>query len=54
MNFYDIYTKKEVENICFYYGQIPENLTYNQKAILVQNFENEIFNKCESIRNKTS
>tara|TARA_R110002020_G_scaffold399180_1_gene609028 strand:- start:1126 stop:1290 length:165 start_codon:yes stop_codon:yes gene_type:complete len=54
MNYLDIYTKEEVDNICFYYGQIPENLTYNLKAILVEKFENQVFNKCESIRNKIS
>ena len=51
MNYLDIYTKEEVDNICLYYGQIPENLQYNLKAILVEKFENEIGNKCEQVRN---
>ena len=41
MNLYDFWTEEEVDMICMYYGQIPENLPYNLKAILVEKFENE-------------
>ena len=41
MNYLDFWTEEEVDMICMYYGQIPENLQYNLKAILVEKFENE-------------
>ena len=41
MNYLDIWTEEEVDYICMYYGQIPENLPYNLKAILVEKFEKE-------------
>ena len=52
MNYLDIWTEEEVDIICMYYGQIPENLPYNLKAILVEKFENQVFNKCKSIIKK--
>tara|TARA_X000001382_G_scaffold83484_1_gene59055 strand:+ start:211 stop:363 length:153 start_codon:yes stop_codon:yes gene_type:complete len=41
MNFYDYYTKNEINDICSYYGQIIENLSYNQIALLIEKYENE-------------
>ena len=54
MNIEDYYTKDEIDYICMYYGQIPENLTYNMKIILVEKLENEIGNKLEQIINRRS
>ena len=45
----DYYTKDEIDYICMYYGQIPDNLTYNMKAILVEKLEDEIESKIEEI-----
>jgi len=45
----DYYTKDEIDYICMYYGQIPENLTYNMKIILVEKLENEICDKLDEI-----
>ena len=50
MNYEDYYTENEIVNICAYYGQIKENLTYNMIALLIEKFENEICNKVEKIR----
>ena len=41
MNLYDYYTENEILDICWYYGQNKDNLTYNQIAIIVENYENE-------------
>jgi len=46
----DYYTKDEIDYICMYYGQIPENLTYNMKVGLVEKLENEICDKVDKIR----
>jgi len=54
MNIEDYYTKDEIDYICMYYGQIPENLTYNMKIILVEKLENEIVDKVEQIINRRS
>jgi len=54
MNIEDYYTKDEIDYICMYYGQIPENLTYNMKIILVEKLENEVGNKLEQIINRRS
>ena len=54
LNMEDYYTKDEIDYICMYYGQIPENLTYNMKAILVEKLENEIGTKLEDIISKRS
>tara|TARA_R110002020_G_scaffold374533_1_gene585818 strand:+ start:396 stop:560 length:165 start_codon:yes stop_codon:yes gene_type:complete len=50
----DYYTKDEIDYICMYYGQIPENLTYNMKIMLVEKLENEIGTKLEEIQSKIS
>ena len=38
----DYYTQNEIDEMCRYYGQIPENLTRNMQITLVEKFENEI------------
>ena len=50
----DYYTKDEIDCMCMYYGQIPENLTYNMKIMLVEKLENEIGTKLEEIQSKIS
>ena len=45
----DYYTKDEIDCMCMYYGQIPENLPYNLKAIFVEKYENEIDNRVKEI-----
>ena len=50
----DYYTKDEIDYICMYYGQMPENLTYNMKAILVEKYEDEIGDKVEEIIRRKS
>mgnify|MGYP003660326652 FL=1 len=50
----DYYTKDEIDYMCMYYGQIPENLTYNMKIMLVEKLENEIGTKLEEIQSKIS
>ena len=54
MKMEDYYTKDEIDNICMYYGQIPENLTYNMKAMLVEKLEDEIESRIEEILKKRS
>ena len=54
MKMEDYYTKDEIDYICMYYGQIPENLTYNMKIMLVEKLENEIGTKLEEIQSKIS
>ena len=49
LNFRDYYTKDEIDYMCMYYGQIPENLPYNLKAIFVEKYENEIDNRVKEI-----
>tara|TARA_R110000824_G_scaffold376806_2_gene567930 strand:+ start:491 stop:664 length:174 start_codon:yes stop_codon:yes gene_type:complete len=49
MNYLDIWTEEEVDMICMYYGQIPENLPYNLKAIFVEKFENEWEEKIDKV-----
>ena len=41
MNYEDLYTENEITDICSYYGQIKENLTYNMIGLLIEKFENE-------------
>ena len=48
------YTEDEIDYICMYYGQIPENLTYNMKIMFVEKLEDEIENKVEQIKNRRS
>ena len=50
----DYYTEDEIDYICMYYGQIPENLTYNMKIMFVEKLEDEIENKVEQIKNRRS
>ena len=52
MNYLDVYTEEEVDMICMYYGQIPDNLPYNLKAILVEKFEKELHPKIEKAYNE--
>ena len=54
MKIEDYYTKDEIDYICMYYGQIPENLPYNMKIMMVEAFENEIGNKIEKIKRRVS
>ena len=54
MKIEDYYTNDEIDYICMYYGQIPENLTYNMKIMLVEKLENEIGDKINEIENKRS
>ena len=49
LDFRDYYTKDEIDYMCMYYGQIPENLPYNLKAIFVEKYENEIDNRVKEI-----
>ena len=50
----DYYTGDEIDYICMYYGQIPDNLTYNMKIMFVEKLEDEIENKVEQIKNRRS
>jgi len=50
----DYYTEEEIDYICMYYGQIPDNLTYNMKIMFVEKLEDEIENKVEQIKNRRS
>ena len=50
----DYYTEDEINYICMYYGQIPENLTYKMKIILVEKLEDEICNKINEIERRKS
>lgn len=52
MNYLDFWTEEEVNNICMYYGQIPDNLPYNLKAILVEKFEKEWEKKIDKVVEK--
>ena len=54
MKIEDYYTNDEIDYICMYYGQIPENLTYNMKIMFVEKLEDEIENKVEQIENRRS
>ena len=38
----DYYTQDEIDMMCMYYGQIPDNLTRNMQIMLVEKFENEV------------
>ena len=52
MNYLDFWTEEDVDMICMYYGQIPDNLPYNLKAILVEKFEKEYEPKIEKAYNE--
>ena len=41
MNFYNYYTKTQINDICWYYGQFMYNLNYNQIALLIEKYEIE-------------
>jgi len=49
MKIEDYYTEDEINYMCLYFGQIPENLTYNMKILFVEKFENEIDYKIKQI-----
>jgi len=54
MKMEDYYTKDEIGHMCWYYGQYADNLTYNQRAMLVERFENMIGDKITEIEKKRS
>ena len=54
MKIEDYYTNDEIDCICMYYGQIPENLTYNMRAMLVEKYEHMIGDKVEEIQRRKS
>lgn len=41
MNYNNYYTKNEIDEICWYYGQYSKNLSYNMIAIIIEQYENE-------------
>jgi hypothetical protein len=41
LNIEDYYTQNDIDEICIYYGQIPDNLTKNMQIILVEKYEQE-------------
>jgi len=54
MKMEDYYTKDEIAHMCWYYGQMAANLTYNMKAKLVEKYEGMIVYKIEEIKKKRS
>ena len=54
MKMEDYYTEDEIAHMCWYYGQYSDNLTYNQRAILVEKYENMIDDKIKEIEKKRS
>ena len=50
----DYYTEDEIAHMCWYFGQYSDNLTYNQRAILVEKYENMIDDKIKEIEKKRS
>lgn len=54
MKMEDYYTEDEIAHMCWYYGQYSDNLTYNQRAILVEKYENMIDDKLKEIEKKRS
>mgnify|MGYP001176467633 CR=1 FL=1 len=42
MNLYEYYTKDQIKDICLYYGQFYDNLTYNMRALLIEKYEYEM------------
>ena len=36
LNIEDYYTQDEIDMVCMYYGQIPDNLTRNMQIMLVE------------------
>ena len=54
MRIEDNYTKDEIDYICMYFGQIPENLTYNMKVMLTEKLEKEVCKQVDEIRKRRS
>ena len=55
MNIEDYYTQDEIDMMCMYYGQIPDNLTRNMQIMLVEKFENEVvYEPLERIQSQIS
>ena len=50
----DYYTQNEIDEMCRYYGQIPENLTRNMQIMLMEKYEDEICEKIERIQSQIS
>jgi hypothetical protein len=50
----DYYTQDEIDMVCMYYGQIPENLTRNMQIMLMEKYEDEICEKIERIQSQIS
>ena len=42
LNIKDNYTQNDIDEICIYYGQIPDNLSKNMQIMLVEKYEQEI------------
>ena len=41
MEIVDHYRNDEIDDVCLYYGQFPDNLPYNMKVMLVEKYEKE-------------
>ena len=54
MKIEDYYTQDEIDMMCMYYGQIPENLTRNMQIMLVEKYEKELVEKVERIKSHIS
>ena len=54
LNIEDYYTQDEIDMVCIYYGQIPDNLTRNMQIMLMEKYENEIIEKVERIQSQIS
>ena len=54
MKIEDYYTQDEIDMMCMYYGQIPENLTRNMQIRLVEKYEKELVEKVERIKSQIS
>ena len=54
MKIEDYYTQDEIDMMCMYYGQIPENLTRNMQIMLVEKYEKELVEKVERIKSQIS
>ena len=54
MKIEDYYTQDEIDMMCMYYGQIPENLTKNMQIMLVEKYEKELVEKVERIKSQIS
>ena len=54
MKIEDYYTQDEIDMMCMYYGQIPENLTRNMQIMLGEKYEKELVEKVERIKSQIS